>query len=180
MAQIALAAPLPAPDSHGITDYLRPTCYHRHDNLRQTSMGGKSFQAVPTVEQYMWEGNILDCSIGDAATTVLPSTFIQQAAGLSFDMRGPSWLNADRAPVFSYYEEPGNESRALLVRADFLEEFLAVQKLELVALQWFERMELSDTYDRKHPQVHSATEARVSANLTIHTGKARRREHDLA
>jgi hypothetical protein len=25
MAQIALAAPLPAPDSHGITDYLRRT-----------------------------------------------------------------------------------------------------------------------------------------------------------
>jgi len=24
MAQIALAAPLPAPDSHGITDYLLP------------------------------------------------------------------------------------------------------------------------------------------------------------
>ena len=60
-------------DSSGHTDCcyvgeigrVGPTCYHRHDNLRQISMGGKSFQAVPTVEQYMWEGNILDCSIGE-------------------------------------------------------------------------------------------------------------------
>jgi hypothetical protein len=57
-------------------------------------MDGKPFQVVPTVEQYTWEGNILDCSISESASTVLPSTFLQQAAGLSFDMRGPSWLDA--------------------------------------------------------------------------------------
>ena len=157
-----------------------PACYHRHDELRQATMGGKSFHVVPTVEQYMWEGSILDCSIGEPASTVLPSTFLQQAARLSFDMRGPSWLDADGAPVFTYYEEPGNDSRALLVRAAFLGEFLAVQKLELLVLHWFQRMELSDRHDGKHPQVQSAVEARVVANLTIHAGNARRREHDLA
>jgi hypothetical protein len=82
--------------------------------------------------------------------------------------------------VFTYYEKPGNDSRALLVLAAFLGEFLAAQKLELVVLHWFQRMELSDRYDGKHPQVESAIEARVGANLTIHNGNARRREHDLA
>lgn len=59
-------------------------------------------------------------------------------------------------------------------------EFLAAQKLELVVLHWFQRMELSDRYDGKQPQVESAIEARVSANLTIHTGNASRCEHDPA
>jgi hypothetical protein len=88
-------------DSHGHTDccYVGevgrtgPACYHRHDELRQVDMGGKPFQVVPTMEEYTWEGSILDCSIGESASTVLPSTFLQQTAGqLSFDMRGPSWL----------------------------------------------------------------------------------------
>lgn len=72
--------------------------------------------AFPTVEQYTWEGSILDCSISESASTVLPSTFFQQTTGLSFDMRGPGWLDADGTPVFTYFEEPGNASRALLPR----------------------------------------------------------------
>ncbi len=174
-------------DSHGHTDCcyvgevgrVGPTCYHRHDKLRQVSIGGKSFQAIPTMEQYAWEGNILDCSIGETASTALPSTFLQQAAGLSFDMRGPSWLNADGTPVFTFYEEDGNASRALLVRATFLREFLAAQKLELVVLHWFQRMELSERHDGKHPQVQSAVEARLGSDLTIYAGEPRREEHDL-
>ncbi|MEV6871461.1 ATP-binding protein [Amycolatopsis sp. NPDC051128] len=175
-------------DSHGHTDCcyvgevgrVGPTCYHRHDQLRQVSVGDKSFQVVATVEQYAWEGNILDCSIGETASTVLPSTFIQQAAGLSFDMRGPSWLDAGGAPVFTYYEEEGNGSRALLVRATFLREFLTTHKLDLVALHWFERMELSDNHDGKHPYVESTSDARLASDLTMHIDKERRTERDLS
>lgn len=174
-------------DSHGHTDCcyigevgrVGPTCYHRHDQLRQVSVGDKSFEVVATVEQYAWEGNILDCSIGETAGTVLPSTFIQQAAGLSFDMRGPSWLDADGHPIFTYYEEEGNGSRALLIRATFLREFLTTHKLELVALHWFERMELSDEHDRKHPQVQSSTDAMLAPDLTLRTENQRRTERDL-
>lgn len=175
-------------DSHGHTDccYVGevgrtgPACYHQHDKPRQVGMGGKPFQVVPTVEQYTWEGSILDCSIGESASTVLPSTFLQQTAGLSFDMRGPSWLDAEGTPVFTYYEEPGNASRALLVRATFLREFLTTHKLELVVLHWFQRMELSERHGDKHPQVQSAIEARLGSDLAIHEGKPRREEHDLA
>jgi hypothetical protein len=174
-------------DSHGHTDccYVGevgrtgPACYHRHDKPRQVGMGGKPFQVVPTVEQYTWEGSILDCSIGESASTVLPSSFLQQTAGLSFDMRGPSWLDADGTPVFTYYEESGNASWALLVRATFLREFLTTHKLELMVLHWFQRMELSERRGDKHPQVQSAIEARLGSDLAIHEGKRRREERDL-
>jgi hypothetical protein len=174
-------------DSHGHIDccYVGevgrtgPTCGHRHDKPRQVTMGGKPFQVVPTVEQYTWEGNILDCSISESASTVLPSTFLQQAAGLSFDMRGPSWLHADGTPVFTYYEEPGNTSRALLVKATFLRKFLEANKLELVVLHWFQRLELTERHGDKHPQIQSSVEARLGPDLSVKTGKPRREEHDL-
>jgi hypothetical protein len=156
-----------------------PVCYHRHDKLRPVSIGNKSFEVVPTVEQYTWEGSILDCSLTESTTTLLPSTFIQQAAKLSFDMRGPSWLNAGGTPVFTYYEEPGNSSHALLARASFLQDFLTAYQLELVVLHWFERMELSSEHDRKHPQISARTNARVTANLKLHTNAPKRSEHNL-
>lgn len=157
-----------------------PTCYHRHYELRQVDIGGKSFQIVPTVEQYAWEGSLLDCSIGETASAVLPSTFIQQAAGLSFDMRGPSWLDADGTPVFTYYEESENASRALLVRASFLRDFLAAHKLELVVLHWFQRMELSDRHEDNPSLVESAVEARLGPELSPRTGKPKREEYNLS
>jgi hypothetical protein len=175
-------------DSHGHIDccYVGevgrtgPACDHRHDKPRQVTMGGKPFQVVPTVEPYTWEGSILDCSIGETANTVLPSTFLQQAAGLSFDMRGPSWLPADGTPVFTYYEEPGTTSRALLVKATFLREFLEAHELQLVVLHWFRRWELSERHGDKHPQVESSVEARLGSDLAVREGKPRREEHDLA
>jgi hypothetical protein len=174
-------------DSQGHTDccYVGevglsgPTCYHRHDKLRTVDVGGTPFQAVPAVEEYMWEGGILDCSIGDSASAVLPSTFLQQVAELSFDMRGPSWLSADGTPMFTYYEEVGNASRALLVKATFLREFLAAHQLALVVLHWFERTELNDRYNGKHPQVYVTTNAMLASNLKLSANKQLRTERDL-
>jgi len=174
-------------DSHGHTDCchvgevgrIGPSCPHRYDALRPASIGGKSFQVVPTVEQYTWEGSILDCSIGESATAVLPSTFIQQAAGLTFDMRGPGWLDATGAPIFTYYEEAGSDSRALLVRKSFLRDFLVEHKLELIVLHWFERMQLHDDHRGMHPFVESSVDARLTAGMTILQGTPRRTERDL-
>ena len=89
-------------------------------------------------------------------------------------MRGPSWLDADGTPVFTYYEEPGNSSRALLVRATFLREFLTTHKLELVALHWFQRMELTERHDGKHPELQSAIEARLGSDLAVREGEQER------
>ncbi|MER5261548.1 hypothetical protein ABTZ99_05615 [Actinosynnema sp. NPDC002837] len=174
-------------DSHGHTDCcyvgevgrVGPTCHHRHDKLREVDIGDKHFRIVATVEEYAWEGSILDCSIEETASTVLPSTFIQQAAGLTFDMRGPSWLDAEGAPVFTYYEQGENDSRALLARASYLREFLAEDKLELIVLHWFERMELSGDHRGKHPFVESSVDALLTSDLVILEGTPRREERDL-
>lgn len=175
-------------DTHGHTDCcyvgevgrISPACPHRHNEIRATTIEDKTFQVVPTVEQYIWEGSILDCSIGESAKTVLPSTFIQQAAALTFDMRGPSWLDASGAPVFTYYEEAGNDSYALLVKASFLRAFLAGHKLELIMLHWFDRMQLSDDFRGEHPYVESSIEARLTADLAIRQGAPRRTERNTS
>jgi hypothetical protein len=157
-----------------------PRCPHRHEAPRPVTVGGKPFEVVQPVERYMWEGSILDCSIGESATTVLPSTFMQEAANLTFDMRGPSWLDETGAPIFTYYEESGNESRALLVRTSFLREFLAAQQLDLIVWHWFRRIELSNDWSGKHPMVESSVDAWLRSNLAISEGEPRRTEHDLA
>ncbi|ARF75931.1 hypothetical protein B7C62_29435 [Kitasatospora albolonga] len=157
-----------------------PSCPHRHGELRAVEIGGESLEIVPAVEQYTWEGNILDCSIGETATAVLPSSFIQQTASLTFDMRGPSWLDAAGVPVFTYYEEPGDNSRAFLTRKSFLRDFLAQHGLELVVWHWYERMRVrSDDHRGSHPYVESSLVARLTADMQIHPGPPRRVERDL-
>ena len=59
-------------------------------------------------------------------------------------------------------------------------EFLEAHKLELVVLQWFQRLELSERHGDKHPQVQSSVEARLGSDLAVHESKPRREEHDLA
>ncbi len=68
-------------------------CGHREDALRPISVADKSWQVVATTEEYISKASIYDCSIGESAKLTLPSTFIQQAATLSFDMGRPSWLD---------------------------------------------------------------------------------------
>ncbi|APX00435.1 hypothetical protein BWQ92_00635 [Arthrobacter sp. QXT-31] len=169
-------------DSHGHTGCcyvgevgrVGGSCCHRHDQLRPIEVGNKTFRLVPTVEQYSWEGSVLDCSIGETASTVLPSTFIQQTAGLTFDMRGPSWLNAAGHPIFTYYEEEGNDSHAFLVSACFLRNFLTEHKLALIVLHWFDRMELKEDHSGPHPYAESRIHARMSADLKIFEDTPRR------
>jgi hypothetical protein len=176
-------------DDHGHTDCcyvgevgrVSPKCPHRHETFHAVTAGGRSFQVVPTVELYAWEGSVLDCSISETARIGLPSTFLQQAAHLAFDVRGPSWLNAAGNPVFNYYEEPDNESRALLVRASFLRESLTEHNLALIVLHWFRRIEIVSDWDIncEHPMIESSIEAWLTPSLTVHLGSPRRTEHDL-
>ncbi len=174
-------------DTHGHTDCcyvgeigrVAPNCYHRHALLRQETIGDRIVAVAPTVEKYAWEGNILDCSIGETASLILPSTFMQQAAMLNFDMAGPSWLNMDGEPTFTFYTEEGTDSRALLVRAAFLQEFLKKHGLSLILLHWFERMELKDDYTDSNPYIESETAACLSSTLSIVEGAPRRTERNL-
>jgi hypothetical protein len=174
-------------DTHGHVDCcyvgevgrIGPNCPHRHSELRPVTVGEADFQLVSTIEQYTWEGSLLDCSVGESARTTLPSTLIQQAAGLTFDMRGPSWLDATGAPVFTYYEEAGDDSHVFLVRASFLQAFLAEHNLELVFLHWFERMKLQQSYSGEHPYLEATSNGRMTSDLEIHVGQEVRTERSL-
>jgi hypothetical protein len=174
-------------DSNGHTDCcyvgevgrVELTCYHRRDHLRQADIGDMHFRAVATVERYSWEGGSFDCSIKGTARAVLPSAFIQQAAGLTFDMRGPSWLDSKGTPVFTYYEKDGSESSALLVRSSFLQKYLAEHELELIVFHWFHRMELGGGHHGPHPEVSSSGEVRLTAELELREGPPRRTKRDL-
>ncbi|WP_374539149.1 hypothetical protein [Micromonospora aurantiaca (nom. illeg.)] len=174
-------------DTHGHADccYLGevgrtgPRCYHRHDGFQPIEAAGKPFTIGRTVEAYAWEGNIQDCSIGETANVLLPSTLIQQQADLTFDMRGPSWLDPTGRPVFAYYQQDGNDSKALLVRASYLSEFLAQRQLELIVLHWFERMDLTGDHEGPFPSITVNVAARLTPDLTIRAGKIRREERDL-
>ncbi|MFC4109999.1 hypothetical protein ACFOX0_29255 [Micromonospora zhanjiangensis] len=157
-----------------------PACYHRHAEFETIEVADRSFNVGRTVEPYTWEGNIFDCSIGENASSVLPSTLLQQETGLSFDMRGPSWLDADGSPIFAHHSQPGDDSRALLVRASYLRDYLAERQLELVVLHWFERMELTGSHDGPFPSVSVSVAARMGADLALHEGPPRRDERDLS
>lgn len=156
-----------------------PNCTARHEGLLAVTVGDESFQIAPTVEKYRWEGAILDCSIAESATTALPSTLIQRTAGLWFDMRGPGWLDDAGNPVFTFYEETGNDSYALLVQRAFLQGFLAEQKLELVVRHWFQRMKLSTDTSARHSLIESTTDAWLGADMAIHEDEPRRSEFNV-
>lgn len=175
-------------DSQGHTDCcyigevgrVGPSCDHRHDQLQSAEIGNKCFCVVDAVEQYTWEGNIYDCSMNETSSTALPSTFIQHAAKLELDMRGPSWRDAAGEIVFSHYEEQDDDSCALLVKASFLREFLTAHKLVLIAMHWFERLEMSDNNYGAHPSVESSIDAFLSADLEVHEEAPRRVMRDFS
>jgi hypothetical protein len=174
-------------DTHGHVDCcyigevgrVGPACPNRHDVLHPLPIDEISVEAVATTEKYAWEGGILDCSIGETARAVLPSTFVQQAAGLSFDTRGPSWLDPNGAPVFTYYNLPEVDAHALLVKASFLKDFMKTRKIELVATTWFERMLLDGDHAARHPYVEVRREGRLGADLVVHASSPRRESRNL-
>lgn len=172
-------------DSHGHTDccYIGevgrafgPRCWYRRDAFQQIDVGGRAFTVIPASEHYTWEGGILDCSIEESATAVLPSTYVQRATSLSFDMRGPSWVDANGQPAFAHYWEPGNGSHALLVKASYLRSFLAERDLAVIVSHWFHRMRLGDDDGRERAYVERSTHALLSATLDLQEWRQDRRQ----
>ncbi|MEV4237048.1 hypothetical protein AB0J47_17935 [Nocardia sp. NPDC049737] len=153
---------------------IGPACYHRHDDVREKYLGGKSFKIMATAERYKWEGGSYDCSIEETARTTMPSTFMQRGAGLSLDMRGPSWVDSVGDPVFVFYEEQDGRCSALLVRASHLRRFLVERNLELIVLHWFDRMEITGDGSGGRPYVESSSAARITADLAVHTTEPHR------
>jgi hypothetical protein len=154
-----------------------PGCYHRHTTFQVIEVDGDTYDIANPVEGYTWEGSLMDCTIEESAAAVLPSTFVQIRARLTFDVRGPSWPLPDGCPAFVYLERKGTDGRALLVPASFLSDFLHERELTLMALHDFERNELKELYpaDEPHHWVHVSSAALLNADLQLHVGTAVRK-----
>lgn len=169
-------------DTHGHVDccYVgevgrsgAPVCFNRHEAMKPTEFGDVTLQTVMPVERFTWEGSLLDCSIGESASAMLPSAFVQSASQLSFDLRGPSWLDSTGNPVFTNYTVQGTDAEALLVRASFLREFMKTHDVELVATLWFQRMLLDGDHEA-NPYMDANSEGWFGADMVLHEGMLRR------
>ncbi len=135
-------------DSHGHVDccyfgeigWSPHHCYNRHADPIPIEVGGENFKLIHTVEDYLWEGSLYDCSINDSVSASLPSTFIRSRSTLTLDERGPALLDDERVAFINYLLPDRDRQRGLLVRASWLSSFMMKHNLELVAtshmLRW--------------------------------------------
>lgn len=151
-----------------------PQCPHRSDKLEEPRYHNGLPAVASPIETFTWEGSIFDCSIGTSAVASLPSAFIQQASKLSFDARGPSWLDASGAPVLTNYAENGVDGQAFLVRASFLQDFMATRGVDLLLTMWFERLLLDGDHTTSHPYLEARGEGRLTAELGLKSRALRR------
>jgi hypothetical protein len=118
----------------GELGWRNTSCPHRHaDELLLIDQPPSSFMGYVTVEKYLWEGNVWDCSIEDSARMVLPSTFLQQSAGLEWSRTTRSWLANDEIVVCNV-EVALQHGRGtlLLVRNSWLTKFLDDRDMALL------------------------------------------------
>lgn len=134
-------------DSHGHVDccyygeigWSPHNCYNRHADFVPIEAEGRTLELAHTVEDYLWEGGLNDCSINDSVSASLPSTFIRSRSALTLNERGPAFLD-DGKVAFTNYLTSGDRGRGFLVRASWLKTFMMAHNLELVAashtLRW--------------------------------------------
>jgi hypothetical protein len=134
-------------DSHGHVDccyygeigWSPHHCYNRHADFIPIEADGAMFDLVHTVEDYLWEGGLYDCSINDSVSASLPSTFIRSRSTLRLIESGPGFLD-DGKVAFTNHRMSGDRGRGFLVRASWLKTFMSAHHLELVAashtLRW--------------------------------------------
>lgn len=128
------------------------SCSHRRAEWSTMELGDRSVEMVAATEDYSWEGNVLDCSIGDTVSASLPSAFMQERSSLLLNIAGPSWTTDDGETVIAYVDGPSTERQhGLLVRADWLNTFLKEHDLVLLASAWFERRLLDNSRTWRHP-----------------------------
>ena len=95
-----------------------------------TDRGAPSVEVSPTWSKYLWEGNVLDCSINDSVWAWFPAPILFEAGELRWVAGTREWSTPD-GTVAAKYLEVGNHS-GLFVREDWLKRTL--KKTGLVAV----------------------------------------------
>ena len=93
----------------------------------------------PTWEEYLWEGNVLDCSIEDGVRADIPALALFEAGSLAWSPGTREWHTPDGVLSAQYretYDRHSDVCTALLVREDWLKR--TVEKTgHSVAFGWF-------------------------------------------
>ncbi|MGH8603965.1 MAG: hypothetical protein ACREXR_14710, partial [Gammaproteobacteria bacterium] len=118
------------------------SCSYRHTDFININVKAdrENFQVVSTVEDYLWEGSLYDCSIGESVSARLPSAFIQSRSSLTLDEHGPSWLDNGKVVFTNHLSSDHDRQQGFLVRASWLSVFMKAHAVDLVAtastLRW--------------------------------------------
>jgi hypothetical protein len=166
-------------DNNGHIDccYLREVganglkCGHRHEALSLVEIEGEPFELVASSEDYLWEGNILDCSLIEAANLTLPSTYLQNRSMVRFSAEGPSWRTSDGQVAYMYSRDPNQKSHGLWGSERELASLLKRERQELLILLRWERLTLAgDFSSRSNPEPYSrgAEVAWLGSDLAAH------------
>ena len=124
---------------------------------------------MDTVEDYLWEGNLYDCSIGDSVSATLPSAFIRSRSSLTLDEHGPSWLDNGEVAFTNYWDHGPDRQRGFLVRASWLSAFMKVHEVEVVAAASTLRWRVSDDYSRSDTR-EAERDDRLDVFAAVRTG----------
>jgi hypothetical protein len=171
-------------DRHGHIDccyfgelgWVPNNCSHKHLDFDAISDDQRSWRIAQTVEGYMWEGSLLDCSIGDSVSSAVPSSFLQSKVVLRRTDPGPSWTSENGQIVFTTIR--GESKSGFLVRATWLGEFLATNQLELAVTSWVEHRLLTGGFNEHHPSEAIYSAVRIDADLKIHYARDIRERFD--
>ena len=96
-------------------------------------------EVYPTWAEYLWEGNVLDCSIEESVSALLPAPLLFETGGLEWVPGSRTWSVADGTVVAQHHEEVGHG--ALLVREDWLKGVLR-KTGHVVAFGWLGERQL--------------------------------------
>lgn len=154
-------------------------CGHRHPDFVDVDADEETIHVVSTVETYLWEGSLYDCSIGDSVSATLPSTFVRLRSSLAPSAHGPSWLD-DEGVVFTNQSGSGeNRQRGFLVRASWLGTFMKMHDVELVAvssnLRWRVTGDLRTSVDHdpeRDDRLDVYAALRLDPDLQLHLAPA--------
>lgn len=166
-------------DTHGHVDgcyfgeigWTPRECYHKHGEILDLEHDGLIWPIVAAIEMYTWEGSLYDCSIGESAVASCPSTFIQKRAELHWQEDGPSWRTPQGELVFTQLGAGPHQSKALLVSAPWLAQFLSEHELVLMIASWCERRKLDRDDRKRHAWEDSYRSAMIDNDLMIHLGE---------
>ncbi len=79
-------------------------------------------KVYPAWAEYLWEGNVLDCSINDAVHAYVPAPILYEKGKLAWVPGTREWKTSAGVSVARHFEE--GDSSALLVREDWLKRTL--------------------------------------------------------